>query len=631
MTQARGSSSPNPPVAGTFAMSDVVRQYRELVEEAEREPGFVYDTLIVGGGAAGAGVLRDMASRENASAVLIDRGPFGGETSSKTGKAIHPGIRYLRMAFHRLLLAFRLRRDPKIKQTFAQNLRGAWLDLQLVWYGTRERKILIDTTGDTVEEIPNIVFVLPDSPEKKWAVFFGISLYDLFTAIWAWCSFVPRWSRVKLFFSKDSLHRALPHLDAKGVLGGILYWDGKASNDKVLVLKAIRDAYYRGSGAHPIRAMSHVELENYEWVQDGETGCFLVTLARRFEHDGLPERVTVKAHTITNAAGPWVDEARNRVARPDGQKSVVYSRGSHLEATNRFIHRSLSEDPRLRVGLVPLNAERQHYLRPFHQNGIWYIQCTTTDRAHSDPNLVVPLEDEIEELLHCYNELVDDRWKIGRRDVFNVFCGIRPLVSNDRGEIAVKDISRMFRINKRKCGGGVVYDMINVKLTEFRWAGRDVGELIAKELRKKKVKKLGRSTTRRLPFLAVEGEERFALAREDHPRGDRDFIREKVAHYVSHQMVNGYEDYLLNSGGIRDAVVFDDAGRCDLDLGMLDLVLEEMATRLRWDRERRQNEWERFAKVFRRNMTYTELGERMPEHDPGDSLRVHHAQADGTE
>lgn len=622
----RTGQPPASPQVRTFAMSDVIRQYRELVAESER--GFSYDTLIIGGGAAGAGVLRDLASRANASAILVDRGPFGGETSSKTGKAIHPGIRYLRMAFHRLLLAFKLRADPKIKQTFAQNLRGAWLDLQLVWYGTRERKILIETSRNTVEEIANIVLVLPDSPEKKWAVFFGISLYDLFTTLWAWCGLVPRFSRVKLFPSKESLHRELPHLAAERVLGGIRYWDGKANNDKILVLKAIRDAYYRGSGSHPIRALSYVEVENYAWQQDGEAGYFLVTIARRFEHDTLPERLSIRAHTITNAAGPWVDQARNRTARPDGKKSVVYSRGSHLEATNRFIHQSLSEDPRLQVGLVPLNPERQHYLRPFCQNGMWYIQCTTTDREHTDPDLVVPLEDEIEELLDSYNELVEDRFKIARHDIFNVFCGIRPLAADDGGQLAVQDISRMFRINKRACGDGVVYDLINVKLTEFRWAGREVAELIAKELRRKQLHRIGKSTTRRLQFLAVAGEERFAPNRADRPRGDRDFIREKLAHYVGHQMANSYQDYLLNSGGIRDAVVFDDAGRCELDLELLDLMLTELATLLDWDRQRCQDEWQAFKVSYRRNMAHVPLGERLRNHDPvAESAAAGHATA----
>lgn len=641
MSQARGSSSHHPqhhqPADRTFAMSDVVRQYRELVEEQHSGTGPVHDTLVIGGGAAGAGVLRDLASRGNASALLVDRGPFGGQTSSKTGKAIHPGIRYLRMAFHRMLLAAHLRRDPKIRQTSAQNLRGAWLDLQLVWYGTRERKILIETADGTVEEIPNIVFVLPDSPEKKWAVFFGISLYDLFTTVWAWCGLVPRFSRVKLFFNGKALHRELPNLDAEDVVGGILYWDGKANNDKILVLKAIRDAYYRSTPAHPVRALSHVEVVHHEWhAEQGAPGGghFVVTLARRFDHGELPEQVTVKAHTLTNAAGPWVDQVRNRTAQPDGRQSVVYSRGTHLEATNRFIHEALTADPRLQVGLVPLNAERQHYLRPFQQHGLWYVQCTTTDRAHTDPDLVVPEEDEIEELLHSYNALVDDRWKIGRRDIFNVFCGIRPLASGDGGKIAVQDISRMFRITRREHGehgGGPVFDMVNVKLTEFRWAGREVGELIAKEVRRATSKVLGGSTTRKLPFLEVPGEHRFTPGGAERPWGDREFVAEKVGHYVRHQMAGGYEDYLLNTGAIRDAVAFDDEGRCDIDLAVLDLVLDEMTSLLGWDTDRRRAEWERFAEVYGRNMAWADLGEKVRGHKPAEPFSVPGAAAGAPE
>lgn len=598
-------------------MADVVRDYRTLVEEGGSEdgpePSAVYDTLVVGGGAAGAGVLRDLASRTGASAVLADRGPFGAQTSSKTGKAIHPGIRYLRMAFHRLLLASGLRRDPGIRQTRSQNVKAAWLDLKLVWYGTRERRILTETSGSTVEEIPNIVFVLPDSPEGRWAVFFGISLYDLFTALWSWAGLRPRGVRVRIFPNRDALHRELSSLDARRALGGALYWDGKASTDKTLTIKAIRDACFRSTPSAPIRALSHVEVEHYEWSPAQE--CFLVTLARRFEHPALPARVVVRARTITNAAGPWVDRVRDRNPEPDGKRSVVYSRGTHLEATNRFIHESLEKDPRLQVGLVPLNAVRQHYLRPFKQNGLWYIQCTTTDREHTDPDHIVPEEDEVDELLHAYNELVDERWRIGRRDVFNVFCGIRPLVYSGDG-IGVQDISRMFRINERRRGGGAVYDMVNVKLTEFRWAGSDVGARIARELKRRGLKRIGRSRTQRAAMLGVPGEERFALNRDDHPRGDADHIRAKVDHHVEYQAADSYADYLLNSGGIRDAVVFDAEGGCDLDVGVLDLVLERMAALLEWDRRRTGREWRSFSDAYLRNMACFDLRRRVEEHVP---------------
>jgi hypothetical protein len=80
-------------------------------------------------------------------------------------------------------------------------------------------------------------------------------------------------------------------------------------------------------------------------------------------------------------------------------------------------------------------------------------------------------------------------------------------------------------------------------------------------------------------------------------------------------MANSYEDYLLNFGGIRDAVVFDGAGRCDLDLDALDLMLDEMATLLGWDPERRQREWADFERVYSRNMAHCDLRDRIRDHD----------------
>src|SRR5256885_16906913 len=99
----RQPSSPGAPVTRTFAMTDVARQYRELVAEADAGTGPVHDTLIVGGGAAGAGGLRDLAPRGDASALPVDRGPVRGETASKTGHALPPRHRDLRRAFPRPL------------------------------------------------------------------------------------------------------------------------------------------------------------------------------------------------------------------------------------------------------------------------------------------------------------------------------------------------------------------------------------------------------------------------------------------------------------------------------------------------------------------------------------------------
>src|SRR2546422_8622558 len=61
------------------------------------------DVLIVGGGITGAGIARDAALRGFRTA-LVDKGDFGGGTSSLSSRLIHGGIRYLEQYQVRLVL-----------------------------------------------------------------------------------------------------------------------------------------------------------------------------------------------------------------------------------------------------------------------------------------------------------------------------------------------------------------------------------------------------------------------------------------------------------------------------------------------------------------------------------------------
>ncbi|MCF1436843.1 FAD-dependent oxidoreductase [Agrobacterium vitis] len=581
----------------TFSLNDIVGHFRNVVKIYEKEPHYVFDTVIVGGGIAGAGVLRDLSSRGNASALLCERSTFGSSTSSKSGKAIHPGIRYLRMSFHRVMLAFKLRKDATIKQSTVDNLRSAWLDLKLVWHGTRERMVLVNTSTGTVDVHPNLVFVYDNSPEKKWPVFFGILIYELFTTLWSFSHLKRRYGRVAIYSKVERLKKLLPFLSSTGLKGAIQYWDGKTSNDQTLVIKTLRDAVHRAGKEHPIYALCRVELVDYAW--HGDDGCFHVHLRQFFDVDDLPKEVVVKAHTLTNASGPWIDHVRNRTSRPDQRTTVIYSRGTHVEVTNKFIHQQLSDHPEYRVGLVPLNAERQHYLRPFFQNGIWYIQCTTTDRYHTDPDKVLPERDEIEELMSSYNHLVTDEWKISEADIFNVFVGVRPLPYNDPNEISVQNISRMFRVNEVSQGDGAVFDLVNVKLTEYRWAGQDVGRMIKRNLQKRGIKTLGSSTTLKTAFTPVPEESKFAINSPQHPVGDMRYLEEKITHYAEFQALNCYTDYMMNFGGLRDAVGFNELGKCDFNWDIAHFSLETMSKLLGWPDARTQREWERFIDMYR--------------------------------
>lgn len=65
------------------------------------EEGEGFDLLIVGGGATGAGVAVDAATR-GLSVAMVERDDFGAGTSSKSTKLIHGGVRYLQKAVFEL-------------------------------------------------------------------------------------------------------------------------------------------------------------------------------------------------------------------------------------------------------------------------------------------------------------------------------------------------------------------------------------------------------------------------------------------------------------------------------------------------------------------------------------------------
>ncbi len=110
------------------------------------EPGMI-DLFVIGGGINGAGVARDAAGR-GLSVVMAEKDDLAQGTSSRSGKLVHGGLRYLEY------YEFRLVREALI-----------------------EREVLLNAA-------PHIIwpmrFVLPHSPQDRpaWLVRLGLFLYD---------------------------------------------------------------------------------------------------------------------------------------------------------------------------------------------------------------------------------------------------------------------------------------------------------------------------------------------------------------------------------------------------------------------------------------------------------------------
>ncbi len=107
----------------------------------------IVDLLVIGGGINGAGIARDAAGR-GLRVALCEKDDFAQGTSSRSGKLIHGGLRYLEY------YEFRLVREALI-----------------------EREVLLNAAPHIVWPLR---FVIPHSPEQRpaWLIRLGLFLYD---------------------------------------------------------------------------------------------------------------------------------------------------------------------------------------------------------------------------------------------------------------------------------------------------------------------------------------------------------------------------------------------------------------------------------------------------------------------
>jgi glycerol-3-phosphate dehydrogenase len=238
------------------------------------ESGMI-DLFVIGGGVNGAGIARDAAGR-GLSVVLCEKDDLAGGTSSRSGKLIHGGLRYLEY------YEFRLVREALI-----------------------EREILLKAA-------PHIIwpmrFVLPHSPEDRpaWLIRLGLFLYDHLGGR----KRLPGTRTLDL--TRDPEGTAL--LDR--YRRGFEYSDCWVDDARLVVLNAIGAAE---KGAEVLTRSPAVSARR-------ENGAWTI-LTRNTLTGGTR---TFRARCIVNAAGPWVSDVIGRVAGSKSGRNVRLVKGSHI-------------------------------------------------------------------------------------------------------------------------------------------------------------------------------------------------------------------------------------------------------------------------------------------------------------
>ncbi|CEJ13759.1 Aerobic glycerol-3-phosphate dehydrogenase [bacterium YEK0313] len=234
--------------------------------------GDTVDLLVVGGGINGAGIARD-ASGRGLRVLLVEKGDLAEGTSSRSGKLVHGGLRYLEY------YEFRLVREALI-----------------------EREVLLKAA-------PHIIwpmrFVLPHSPAQRprWLIRLGLFLYDHLGGR----ERLPGTRALDL--ARDPVGAALDRRFTRG----FEYSDCWVDDARLVVLNAL-DAARRGAAVSTRTRLVEARREAGLWVATLQAG-------------GV--RREVRARALVNAAGPWVEEVIGRAGRRS-TRQVRLVKGSHL-------------------------------------------------------------------------------------------------------------------------------------------------------------------------------------------------------------------------------------------------------------------------------------------------------------
>jgi len=238
-----------------------------------------FDLIVVGGGINGVGIARDAAGR-GLTVLLCEKDDLAQGTSSRSGKLVHGGLRYLEY------YEFRLVREALI-----------------------EREVLLRSA-------PHIVwpmrFVLPHSPEQRpaWMIRAGLFLYDHLGGR----RILPPTRSLDLLKAPEGKPLR------KNFTRAFEYSDCWVDDARLVVLNAV-DVRNRGGMVLTRTPLVSARRMGDKWRID-------------LQNIRNGRSLTAAGSVIINAAGPWVEDVGRRAGR-NAENRVRLVKGSHV-VTRKF-------------------------------------------------------------------------------------------------------------------------------------------------------------------------------------------------------------------------------------------------------------------------------------------------------
>ena len=388
-----------------------------------------FDVLIIGGGITGAGIALDAVSR-GFSVALVEKGDFASGTSSKSTKLIHGGLRYLKN-----------------------------LELKLVRDTGLERAVAFRNAPHLVRPEKMLLPLIDGGTYGKTATSFGLWLYDVL----AW---VRKDDRRRMLGKKRTLE--IEPLLRKDIIRGSGYYSEYRTDDARLTIEVLKTAASKGAVV-----LNYAKVNEFVYNEGKVNGVEVVDVIGK-------KSISVESDYVINAAGPWVDELREKDDSLT-DKQLLHTKGVHIVVPKRKfpLHQSVYfdvDDGRMIFAIPRLETT--------------YIG--TTDTFYKG-NLDTPdvSKKDVEYLLNAVNTMFPSI-DLSMHDIVSSWSGLRPLISEEG-----KNPSELSRTDELFESPSGLITIAGGKLTGYRLMAKKVVRLICdkkgitKKCKTRRIKLLG--------------------------------------------------------------------------------------------------------------------------------------------
>lgn len=326
-----------------------------------------WDLIIIGGGITGAGVFRE-ATGLGLKALLLEQKDFASGTSSRSGKLVHGGLRYLKQG-----------------------------QINTTRHSVRERERLLREAPGLVEPLGFLLPISKKKPLDKLLYGAGLYFYDLLAG-----------RKTHRYHRKDAALMLAPHISQE-VLKGCYCWEDAQADDARMVLRLILETIADGGVA-----LNYAEAA--ELLIDG-SGEVTGVMVRDRETEKVVE---VRARAVINATGAWSDELRRQVG---GRPVIRPLRGSHLIFPGWRLPVAQA------VSFTHPDDNRPVYVFPWE--GITLVGTTDLDHSANlnDEPAITPQEKEY--LLNAVKAQFP-AFNLRESDVISTFAGVRPVAGTGK-------------------------------------------------------------------------------------------------------------------------------------------------------------------------------------------------------